>query len=301
VGIITTAYVILNEWIQYVNKMIEVAVDSYKASQQQGTPVTNPRLEAIIDRIFQLAQRNRDFSFIIALALDCRRLDFVKAAIIGAGEHSTEQRTQLLMDTVQKVWESQLGVEFRGRLLDLIFQLFAEMEEPDFVSMCQCLIRLEKPDKVAEILQRLLKAQDSTLLAYQLAFDLYENASQQFIHQINAALDETISSTNAQQQTSSGDEPMDEGEEEAVQASTASAVAVPSDEGAKEVVQRLKRILSGEETIKHHMQFLIKNNHTDMLLLKQIKVRGGKQGVHMYTKKIIHSSDLGQRPIGMHP
>uniref|UniRef100_A0A1I7XLY4 DUF3231 family protein n=1 Tax=Heterorhabditis bacteriophora TaxID=37862 RepID=A0A1I7XLY4_HETBA len=34
---------------------------------------------------------------------------------------------------------------------------------------------------------------------------------------------------------------------------------------------RLTTILRGEETIKHHMQFLIKNNHTDMLILKEMK------------------------------
>lgn len=38
-----------------------------------------------------------------------------------------------------------------------------------------------------------------------------------------------------------------------------------------DVRNALRRILRGEETIKHHMQFLIKNNHTDMLILKQIK------------------------------
>lgn len=32
-------------------------------------------------------------------------------------------------------------------------------------------------------------------------------------------------------------------------------------------------ILSGEITIGVHMQFLIKNNHADLLILKQIKVR----------------------------
>lgn len=36
-------------------------------------------------------------------------------------------------------------------------------------------------------------------------------------------------------------------------------------------MDRLRSILRGEETIKHHMQFLIKNNHTDMLILRQIK------------------------------
>ena len=38
-----------------------------------------------------------------------------------------------------------------------------------------------------------------------------------------------------------------------------------------DVRDKLRSILRGEETIKHHMQFLIKNNHTDMLILKQIK------------------------------
>jgi 26S proteasome regulatory subunit N2 len=37
------------------------------------------------------------------------------------------------------------------------------------------------------------------------------------------------------------------------------------------VSDRLRRILSGEETIKQHMQFLIANNATDMLILRQIK------------------------------
>jgi len=106
--------------------------------------------------------------------------------------------------------------------------------------------------------------------SYTRSTPLYENASQQFIHQINAALDETTSTTNVQQASSSVDEPMDEGEAETFQASSA-VVAVPSGEdgGARGVVHRLTRILSGEETIKHHLQFLIKNNHTDILLLKQ--------------------------------
>lgn len=41
----------------------------------------------------------------------------------------------------------------------------------------------------------------------------------------------------------------------------------------QDCIEKLLRILSGDETIHLHMQFLIKNNHTDMLLLKQIKVR----------------------------
>jgi len=41
----------------------------------------------------------------------------------------------------------------------------------------------------------------------------------------------------------------------------------------QERIEKMLNILSGEITIGIHMQFLIKNNHADLLILKQIKVR----------------------------
>lgn len=41
----------------------------------------------------------------------------------------------------------------------------------------------------------------------------------------------------------------------------------------QERIEKLLTILCGEITIGVHMQFLIKNNHADLLILKQIKVR----------------------------
>jgi 26S proteasome regulatory subunit N2 len=37
-------------------------------------------------------------------------------------------------------------------------------------------------------------------------------------------------------------------------------------------IEKMLTILNGEITIGVHMQFLIKNNHADLLILKQIKV-----------------------------
>jgi 26S proteasome regulatory subunit N2 len=37
-------------------------------------------------------------------------------------------------------------------------------------------------------------------------------------------------------------------------------------------LEKLLQILNGQITIDLHMQFLIKNNHADLLILKQIKV-----------------------------
>lgn len=41
----------------------------------------------------------------------------------------------------------------------------------------------------------------------------------------------------------------------------------------QERIEKILNILCGEVTIGVHMQFLIKNNHADLLILKQIKVK----------------------------
>ncbi|VDN37665.1 unnamed protein product [Gongylonema pulchrum] len=68
-----------------------------------------------------------------------------------------------------------------------------------------------------------------------------------------------------------GDSEEQKSEEKKTGADTEGAQESVSFEKDKVVCERLRSILCGEQTIKHHMQFLIKNNHTDMLILKQTK------------------------------
>uniref|UniRef100_A0AC35GIJ1 26S proteasome non-ATPase regulatory subunit 1 n=1 Tax=Panagrolaimus sp. PS1159 TaxID=55785 RepID=A0AC35GIJ1_9BILA len=286
----------------YVNKIIEQAVDTYKLAMRDNTKV-DQRLENLLNRIFNLNMESREYRQVVGLALDTRRLDQIERAV-----KASDDSTTLLSETVIKVLGSQLDRAFRSKVLDVLLRLFSELEEPDFVSMCQCLIKLEKPGDVADILNRLVKNQDGELLAYQISFDLYENATQQFIQQIEKALipetektvtatsesatenatstTETTTTTTAASSTSgttssatattssttsavtskSADD-----SSSSTSGSSESAETVPSGTMSPEVRDKLRSILRGEETIKHHMQFLIKNNHTDMLILKNIK------------------------------
>ena len=49
--------------------------------------------------------------------------------------------------------------------------------------MFQCLIFLDDPQAVSDILEKLVK-EDNLLMAYQICFDLYESASQQFLSSV---------------------------------------------------------------------------------------------------------------------
>ena len=74
-------------------------------------------------------------------------------------------------------------------------------------------------------------------MAYQLAFDLENNATQKYLTKVSDALPDDAA------------------------------------DAAQPKFARVKSILSGKETIKLQLEFLCRNNHTDMLILKDSKVR----------------------------
>lgn len=78
---------------------------------------------------------------------------------------------------------------FRNTVLRRLVNLYRNLGTPDYVNMCQCLIFLDDPLAVADLLDRLSKGtQDMVLMAYQIAFDLYESATQQFLGRVLQAL-----------------------------------------------------------------------------------------------------------------
>lgn len=81
---------------------------------------------------------------------------------------------------------------FRNIVLRSLVGLYRSLATPDYVNMCQCLIFLEDPDYVAVILGKLVQSsEENQLMAYQIAFDLYESATQQFLERVLVALRET--------------------------------------------------------------------------------------------------------------
>ena len=91
-------------------------------------------LKSLVDRIFKQNLDHNDFSFVIGLALDTRRIDMLENAINKQGSTSS---STILTDTLNKVWESNLDIEFRNDVLKLIFKLFGQQREPDYLSMAQ--------------------------------------------------------------------------------------------------------------------------------------------------------------------
>jgi 26S proteasome regulatory subunit N2 len=84
----------LDERSQYVEKLINECVDHYKKVQlasleakKRGEPGNDvdPKLAAVIDRMFDRCFKDKKFKHVIGIALECRRLDKVREAIELSG------------------------------------------------------------------------------------------------------------------------------------------------------------------------------------------------------------------------
>ena len=150
--------------------------------------------------------------------------------------------------------------QFRNVVLRCLVDMYRGLTTPDYVSMCQGLIFLDDPLAVADILDKLVHGdQDSTLMAYQIAFDLYESATQQFLARVLQALKPTASV------------PAPDKAPEEVPVKEEPTTGNEPDDQLKKRIDRLVTILGGELSIELHLQFLIRNNKSDLLILKQTK------------------------------
>jgi len=289
----------VNGHSEYVETIIAKCIDMYtksrvKMAENPSEPVNiDERLIAVVNKMFQRCFEDKKYKQAIGIALETRRLDVFEEAIL-----KSEDIHGMLGYSLNICMTLVESLSFRNQILRVLVKLYLNLATPDHISVSQCLIFLDDPDSVADIMEKLIKtSENQTLMAYQIAFDLYENASQQFLAGIRnvlralapIALEEPVKQGDAPAKTDSSDEkPMetdateggeDKKEEDAGTKDTEETTKPQKTEKdlseAEKTLQgrvvNLNGILSGDTTIKLHLEFLIRNNHADLLILKNTK------------------------------
>lgn len=255
----------VDESTEYVETIIAKCIDHYTKLQVENfqaidTSEVKPvdtRLEDIVNRMFQRCFEDKKFKQAIGIAIETRRLDIVEKSITTSTNVS---------ETISYAYKITLSLiqnrKFRNAILKLLVKIYSNLPNPDYVNVVQCLIYLDEPEQVALVLENLIRS-DNCLMAFQLGLDLYESATQQFLLKVKNLLKALITIS----------QPMDTGEvkPESVDASTTVDSKMKISDDLKAHIEKLLVILSGEITINTNMQFLIKNNHSDLLVLKTIK------------------------------
>ncbi|RNA28469.1 26S proteasome non-ATPase regulatory subunit 1 [Brachionus plicatilis] len=249
----------VDESTEYVETIISKCIDHYTKLQMENFQVKNlsemkdidPRLENIVNRMFQRCLDDKKFKQAIGLSIETCRLDILEKSILTATN---------VPDTISYAFKVTLSLiqnrKFRNEILNLLVEIYSNLANPDYVNVVQCLIYLDRPEQVANILENLVRS-NNVLMAFQIGLDLYENATQQFLLKVRNLLEALIVTS----------QPMDIGEGESKQEEPKPKV----NQELKSHIDKLLTILNGEITINTNMQFLIKNNHSDLLILKTIK------------------------------
>lgn len=198
----------------------------------------------------------------LGISLASHRLDIIKRVF-----KVTKDATLLEWVLNVLVRESVVGASgraYKNEVLHLLIDLFSSLDSPDYFSITQCFVYLDDPSLASKLLSQLLSLGDATgpstadisasdehvLIAYQIAFDLAETAGQGFLEIVRNELSGPVV------------EPVP-----IVEAGVEVAV-----EGAELNRQRVVAILTGEESIRLYLEFLYRNNHADLLILKGTKV-----------------------------
>lgn len=164
----------LDERSQYVEKLINECVDHYKKvklasleAMKKGEPASiDPKLEAVIDKMFKRCFKDKKYRHVIGIALECRRLDKVREAIELSGAEM-EANLAYTFRIAQQVVASK---DFRTEVLRLLLIIYQNRSQdgnfdPYNIALCQFFLQI--PEGTAALLENLVNEQgESYLHAY---------------------------------------------------------------------------------------------------------------------------------------
>ncbi|KAI1098391.1 26S proteasome regulatory complex, non-ATPase subcomplex, Rpn2/Psmd1 subunit [Jackrogersella minutella] len=259
---------------------------------------TRRAIDRVIERLFESCLKERRYQQVVGIAVEAKRLDVVSKVIqradddfkrnkgkstqedaMGPAEELLDYCLSICMDVVQER-------AFRDDILQLILDILTSgrAKDPDYFSIAKCIVYLNKDEQARTVIQHLIKAEtiEAIAIAYQFAFDLYDNGTQGFLGKVISGLPKGDIANEKKD-----DEPAGESESEPLLGSEVGAGDAESgevDEKKAAIYGNIRSILDGTKTIKLNLEFLYRNNHYDPYTLA--KVRDSLEG----RNSIFHTS-----------
>ncbi|KAL0575818.1 proteasome regulatory particle base subunit [Marasmius crinis-equi] len=142
----------------------------------------------------------------------------------------------ILSYTMEAIVDTNFSLSYRDTVLRFLFPLFpqpsAKGASAHVHSLIRLLVTLSDSSLTVPLLVSLVPKEK--LLAYQFAFDLVEGGARDYLESIRNELP-------------------------------------AGDENTKEIFDKIRSILTGQESVKLYLEFLKRNNHVDPLILKHTK------------------------------
>ena len=290
----------------YSKTILACCVDTYTAQRGEAAKQGNleedqvdERLLVIVERLFEKCMDDRQFEQAVGLAVESHRLDMLEKALIKATECATSSaavestsgpKCGLVQYVLKTTHKSISSKRYRDEILELVVRFvrgedgnrargaapgIGATNSRDLTSIIKCLMILDRPGEAAEILLELLNGVDEdVLMAYQLAFDIYEAENQAFSSSLRSILAKSRPAGDAfakEELGAAASPAADIAEPKGASMDASMDAAEPVAEKPKDKMTLLDQIVSGEIPMELERQFLARNNATDLQILKNIK------------------------------
>jgi 26S proteasome regulatory subunit N2 len=263
----------INDKTEYVQCMTKQCIDQYIeqriancSAKPEEVVAIDPRLEAIIEKMFERCYNDGCYDQALGIALESRRLDHVRGSILKSGD--VRKMLAMALSTCQTAVTAQ---SFRLEVLNALKAIHQEhansaQTASDFTGLALCLQYLDDSQSIAGLLEKLVQGSvDDSLIAYQVAFDIVENGNMGFVGQVSGALP---SKTPVPVVKEEGAVPAAEAVDGEVKIEGEPAATTPAEttapEGAHadywERLEKLQKILKGGFFVELNCDFAFRNN-----------------------------------------
>ncbi|MCJ1322571.1 proteasome regulatory particle base subunit [Xylographa vitiligo] len=255
------------------------------------------QLHTVIEQLFERCYKEGRYYQVVGIAIEARNLEKLRQAILRASDDqaknkaiSREDSIDVGKDLMEYVLEICMGVVqergLRNEILRLILDLLNDIPAPEYFSIAKCIVYLNESTMASDLLRRLVNKADpkSLAVAYQIAFDMYDNSTQEFLKKVRSNLpsasppaSETagVSGTDGDNDPASATQPLlqdsNDTNDTATSINGASEKLAASSPEEQKAFDSIGEILQGTKTIELDLEFLYRNNHTDKNILNKIK------------------------------
>lgn len=241
---------------------------------------TEVSLQRVIERLFESCLSQGRYRQVVGIAIEARNLEVLRRVIQRASEDERcwkSKSPDLPQSPAEELMEYTLGIcmdivqerGFRTEILRLILDLLNDIPNPDFFAIARCVVYLNSDEVASRMLQTLVVNADRTSIAnaYQIAFDLYDNGTQEFLGKVLASLPSGAATKKDETAEKAGDS--EESQPLAKSQPDEEEEAMP--EKVAKVYRNIRSILDGSQTIRLNTEFLYRNNRADMSILTKVR------------------------------
>ncbi|KAK1830131.1 armadillo-type protein [Podospora conica] len=255
---------------------------------------TEAALQGVIERLFESTLKEAKYRQVVGIAVEAKDLDIIRRVIKRAAEDAKRSKTKTqegAQGPAEDLMEYVLGIcmdvvqerGLRTEILRLVLDLLNETPNPDYFAIAKCVVYLNSDGEASTLLRHLLDKGDQNALtiAYQIAFDLYDNGTQEFLSKVIQSLPSCAHPKKGESHGivySESPEPKADSEPKAENEPKGESEPLlqkePEETFPEETATAFKNIgsiLDGSMTVKLNLEFLYRNNRTDLSILNKVR------------------------------